>query len=290
MEISPDGITIYGDSGNWKADAVVGSFGLDSTMADVFERRTSYRRPAALQTVVTRIHPGPRRVIASLLSDRIYAYLPPIRNIEFGALVPKGDHVSVVVAGKEVTAGDMDRFLELPEVARVLPPNSSPESYFKGSFPLGAAANIYGDRYVVVGDAAGLVRPFKGKGINSALLTGRLAANTMMEKGISKGALKHFYDACSNFTSDVMYGRLMRFLAMTSANHFSIDRVVALAKRDPAVRQALFDCISGHRPFREIVRGNLNLPFVARVLKAVLIEGLLDRAGRRRAGEGHCTG
>ncbi len=290
LEISRDGITIYGDSGNWQADAVVGSFGLDSAMADVFERRTSYRRPAALQTVVTRIHPGPRRVIASLLSNRIYTYLPPIKSIEFGALVPKGDHISVVVAGREVKAGDMDRFLELPEVARVLPAGARPESYFKGSFPLGSASNIYGDRYAIVGDAAGLVRPFKGKGINSALLTGRLAANTMLDKGISERALKLFYEACSDFTADVVYGRLMRFLAMASANYFSMDRIVALAKRDPAVRRALFDCVSGHRPFREIVHGNLNLPFVTRVLKTVFVEGLLDRVRRKRLKQGGRTG
>ncbi|UCF79604.1 MAG: hypothetical protein JSW03_05005 [Candidatus Eiseniibacteriota bacterium] len=283
MEVSQEGVIVYSDSGNCEADAVIGAFGLDDAMADVFERRTSYRPPAALRTVVTKIHPREQRIADALLSDRIYTYLPRIRNIEFGALVPKGDHVSVVVAGKEVTARDMDLFLQLPEVSRVLPSDVSHGSYYKGSFPLGAAANIYGDRYAVVGDAAGLVRPFKGKGINSALLTGRFVANTMLEKGVSERALKHFYDACSDFTADVWYGRLMRFLATATANYFSVDRVIALAKRDPAVKRALFDCVSGHRPFREIVRRNLNLPFVARVLKTIAVEGSLDRIARRRA-------
>ncbi|KPJ59556.1 MAG: hypothetical protein AMJ46_10580 [Latescibacteria bacterium DG_63] len=280
VETSSEGVTVCSDSGNWKVDAVIGAFGLDGSTADVFERRTSYRRPAAIQTVVTRIHPGQGGIIDSLLSNRIYAYLPRIKSIEFGALVPKGDHISVVVAGKYATDVDMDRFLELPEVARIIPSGCSAESYFKGSFPLGSAASIYGDRYAIVGDAAGLVRPFKGKGINSALLTGMLAANTMIDKGTSEKALGHFYRACSDFTADVMYGKLMRFLAITTANHFSVDKIVSLAKRDAAVRRALFDCVSGHRPFREIVRGNLTLPFVARVLKAVLVEGLFDRFAR----------
>jgi flavin-dependent dehydrogenase len=290
LEFSSDGLMIYSDSGNWKADAVIGAFGLDSAAADAFERRTPYRRPAALQTVVTRMHPGSPRVIDSLLSGRIYAYLPPVKNVEFGALVPKGDHISIVVAGKDVTAKDMDSFLRLPEVARMLPAGRSAESYFKGSFPLGSAARIYGDRYAIVGDAAGLVRPFKGKGINSALLTGRYAAGTMIEKGTSERALRHFYRACGDFTSDVAYGRLMRFLAITTANHFSVGRIIALAKRSPAVRRALFDCVSGHRPFRDIVRDNLSPSFTARVLKTLLLEGLLDRVTGKRTLEERRTG
>lgn len=282
IEVSRDYVMVYSDSGNWRVDAVIGAFGLDRAASDVFRKRTAYRPPDPIETVVTKIHPAGMDRISDLLSDRIYVYLPSIRRIEFGALVPKGNHISVVIAGKDVRSVDMDDFLGLPEVKTRLPQGCSASGYFKGSFPLGLAKGIYGDRYVVVGDAAGLVRPFKGKGVNTALLTGKLAASTMLEKGVSARSLRSFYEGCAEFKADVLYGRFMRFLAVFTSNHLSMDRVIALAKRRPDVRQALFDCVSGSRSFKDIVRGNLNLPFVAQVLRATLIGGPGYRAGKNR--------
>ncbi len=280
IEISSESAMVYSESGSSRVDAVIGAFGLDHSAADVFARRTFYRPPEAIETVVTKIHPAGLDRVHDLLSDRIYVYLPSITRIEFGALIPKGNHISIVVAGKQVRSADMDEFLARPEVVRMLPRDRPASGYYKGSFPLGLASGIYGDRYVVVGDAAGLVRPFKGKGINTALLTGRLAAVTMLEKGVSARALRSFYDGCAEFKADVLYGRFMRFLAVFTSNHLSMDRVIALAKRSPDVKQALFDCVSGSRPFKDIVRRNLNAPFVARVLKATLIEGWAHRPRR----------
>lgn len=280
IELSPDSVMVYSDSGNWRVDAVIGAFGLDYAAARVFAKRTAYRPPVPIETVVTKIHPAGLDRVTDLLSDRIYVYLPSVRRIEFGALVPKGNHISIVVAGKDVRSVDMDAFLALPEVAKMLPPGCAASGYYKGSFPLGLASGIYGDRYVVVGDAAGLVRPFKGKGINTALLTGRLAALTMLEKGVSAAALKSFYDGCADLKADVAYGRFVRLLATFTSNHLSMHRVISLAKRRPDVKQALFDCVSGSRPFKDIVKRNLNLPFVAQVLNATLVHGWAHRTRR----------
>ena len=60
--------------------------------------------------------------------------------------------------------------------------------YFKGRFPRSLAHNYYGDRYVMIGDAAGLVRAFKGKGVTTAVMTGIRAAETILNHGISHQA------------------------------------------------------------------------------------------------------
>ena len=91
----------------------------------------------------------------------------------------------------------MNRFLELPAVRSILPvsralplPNSPLRAdvfgYFMGRFPISVADGLCGDRYVVVGDAAGLMRPFKGKGVNSAWISGVAAARAMVKEGIPK--------------------------------------------------------------------------------------------------------
>jgi len=55
---------------------------------------------------------------------------------------------------------------------------------------------------LLVGDAAGMVRPFKGKSVNSGFLTGIRAANTIMKVGISQKAFEAYYRSCRDVTYD----------------------------------------------------------------------------------------
>src|SRR5450756_2932734 len=83
--------------------------------------------------------------------------------------------------------------------------------FFKGRFPNSLAGRYYGDRYVMVGDAAGLVRAFKGKGVTSAVQTGIRAAETILRTGISCHAFaSDFAVANHDITGDLIYGRGMR--------------------------------------------------------------------------------
>jgi len=193
LELQPDGVIIYCDSESLKAHVVVGAFGLEPTMGVAFFNRAGYQAPPCLETVVTKIHPSGLDPIPGLLGDNIHVFLPPFRPVEFGALVPKGNHIAIIIAGRRMTTQDMQVFLELPQIRELLPDHYEVEDYFKGSFPIGPAKRSFGDRYVIIGDAAGLVRPFKGKGIYSAILTGIRAARTILEGGLSREAFEGFY-------------------------------------------------------------------------------------------------
>ena len=67
----------------------------------------------------------------------------------------------------------MDDFLLMPQVTKVLPSNFAMQRhelfYSRWQFPTSPAKNLFGDRYVTVGDAAGIIRAFKGKGVNNCL-------------------------------------------------------------------------------------------------------------------------
>ena len=57
-----------------------------------------------------------------------------------------------------------------------------------GSAPLpmgGAVSNVAGPNWVLIGDAAGLINPLNGEGIDYALETGRLAAEHLVTRGAS---------------------------------------------------------------------------------------------------------
>lgn len=217
----------------------------------------------------------------------IHAYLPAWPQVEFGAITPKNNHLTINVAGARVDANWMDRFLAWEPVRSVLPPvdrhcptNPKDLRYFKGRFPVSIARDFYGDRYVVVGDAAGLVRAFKGKGINSACLSGLWAAESMLTHGISRAAFAEGYArACAETITDLPYGRAVRLLAIIGATLHLLDPLIVVARHEPILRTALFDAVSGHRPYRAII-GELLRPAIAIPLAARLSLSWMQTFGR----------
>ncbi|MEK6717849.1 MAG: hypothetical protein AABZ16_10205, partial [candidate division NC10 bacterium] len=218
--------------------------------------RKGYRLPPFLETVVTKVHPGGLEPVPALLGDRIHAFLPRLPAIEFGALIPKGNHITIIIAGRRVSVPDMQAFLDLPQVRRLLPSDRAIEHHFKGAFPVGPARRPFGNRYVTIGDAAGLVRPFKGKGITSAALTGIRAARTILDLGISEEAFHQYYASCDDITRDLWYGRAIRHLARITSKRLSLDPILQQARRDPTLRRALYLCVSAQDTYRNIVRGS----------------------------------
>jgi flavin-dependent dehydrogenase len=276
IEFHPEDIVIYSESGCYSADVVVGAFGLDSTLRSALRRRTSYVPPSYLETVVTRIHPEDPAFLERF-EGNIYAHLPPIRGIEFGALVPKGNHITIVVAGRRVDIKILKRFLELPAVKDMLPSFYQVTEVYKGAFPNGPARGFFGDRFVLVGDSAGLIRPFKGKGINSAVITGKIAGETIVRDGISIGAFQKFQDRCSDLIGDLWYGRLVRFLVVFLSTSLSLDPIIDYARSDATLRQALFNSVSGRDTYKNIVRSCLRprilVGIVASYLRALVSSG-----------------
>jgi flavin-dependent dehydrogenase len=259
LEFHGDRVLIYTESAPLEADVVVGAFGLDEGTAAIFERAVGYRSPPALSSVVTKYHPGEAGMVE--FGRRIHAFLPPTPGIEFGAITPKGNHLTINIAGAAVDASLMDAFLMDPDVRKVLPclenagrfdPNDL--RYFKGRFPRGLAQNFTGDRFVMVGDAAGLVRAFKGKGVNSAIQTGVRAAQTILHAGISARAFQTYLTANLDIIHDLPYGQIMRRLTILAARSGLMDSVLRAAEKDTRLYQALFNAVSAYRPYQEVFR------------------------------------
>jgi flavin-dependent dehydrogenase len=288
LEFHSDRVIVYSESGNSEADVVVGAFGSDDGTAVVFERATAYRPPRFLNTIVTKIHPRPEWM--SAFGNCIHAFLPSMPTIEFGGVTPKGNHLTINIAGEKVDASSMDGFLRSRAVQAILPCLDDAQSekdlaFFKGRFPIAQARAFSGDRYVIVGDAAGLVRPFKGKGVNSALLTGMWAAQTIMTTGISARAFRAYHRACRDITDDLPYGTAMRALAIGLSKGHLLDIVIRLAAHDARLRRALFDAVSAHQTYRAIVHNLLDARWIARMV--LLLAALAIRSerfiGRREA-------
>jgi len=269
IEFHPEDVVIYSESGSYSADVMVGAFGLDSTLRAALRRRTRYIPPSYLETVVTKVHPEDPAFL-DRFEGTIHAHLPPISGVEFGALVPKGDHITIVVAGRRVDIKILKRFMKLPAVEAMLPANYSVTAAYKGTFPNGPARGFFGDRFVLIGDSAGLIRPFKGKGINSAVITGKIAAETIVHVGISEEAFRRFEERCRDLIGDLWYGRFVRWLVVTLSTSLTLDPIIDYARRNPTLRQALFNSVSGHDTYKHIVRSCLKPRILLGILGSYL--------------------
>lgn len=274
LEFHDDRAVVYTDSAPIEADVIVGAFGMDEGSSAMFDRMTSYRPPRALSSIVTKYHPTPEAMTA--FGTGIHAFLPANPKIEFGGVTPKGNHLTINIAGSSVDTDIMKSFLALPEVREVLPglesgniTNPLDFQFYKGRFPCSEAHGYYGDRYVLVGDAAGLVRAFKGKGITSAVITGIRAAETILQHGISEQAFfNHYCSLNRDITQDLPYGQAMRYFTIFLARYHLLDPVIRAAKSSPQLQSALFDAVSAHASYRHVIKQSLQLKIILAVLRA----------------------
>ncbi|KMP12173.1 hypothetical protein UZ36_01755 [Candidatus Nitromaritima sp. SCGC AAA799-C22] len=268
IEINHEDVMIYSEGENCKASAVVGAFGLDDGTCRIFEHGTRYRQPDFLNTIITQLKPGEE--FLAQLGSTIHAFLLSHKGFEFGAVTPKQDHMAINIAGRNVSSKVMLEFLRSGPVQRFLPPHKrreKPLNYFKGKFPISPARNLFGDRYVTIGDAAGLIRPFKGKGINSACITGIYAARSIVNHGVSRQAFaENFYRDCREMTGDVLYGRGVRIFTNLCARFKFMDHLLAVAAQDPVFMEAMFDSVSGHKPYKEILLNTISISLAVRMV------------------------
>ncbi len=274
IETCSKGVILYAENGTIEADVVVGAFGLDPGTAAIFRDWTGYQRPRVLETIVTNIF-APQQWL-DRLEDEILAFLPRIPRVAFGAITPKRTHLTVNIAGTGVKAEDMKSFLSLPEVRKWLPEGYKTDGIesrcYKGCFPNQPAPLFFADRFVAVGDAAGLVRPFKGKGITSACMTGIAAAKVMLDYGISKKAFFLYRNECDQIISDRRYGWLVQRLAAALRRIGSVDILLDLADDDPVLRRSLFLSISGEDSYRRILRDGYATSRLVRILMKIVRE------------------
>ncbi len=263
-------LVVSSGGGRILADVVVGAFGLNSFALRLFETYLpGYHRPQATRSILTDIPMEPT-VIDQVFEDAVYALLvDSLPRIEFAAITPKRDHVTINVVGKEIAGEDMDAFLNLPWTRKLVPNGTDPQPRFLNSFPSSPARHIYGDRFVSIGNTSGLLRPLKGKGINTSLITGIEAARTMMKVGISRQAFDDFSVRCHALAEEYRYGIVLRSLYNLSLRLGALDAVVDLARREPILYQAFHDMVSGEGSYQAIIKRSARPGLVAKILWAI---------------------
>ncbi len=122
---------------------------------------------------------------------------------------------------------------------------------------------------LLVGDAAGLVRAFKGKGVTTAVITGIRAAETILQHGISEWAFQdHYYSMNKDIIQDLPYGQAMRYFTIFLSRFRLLDPVLRAAKQNPLLQSALFDAVSLMHPIAQVIQQSLRLNIILAVLRS----------------------
>lgn len=195
------------------AAALVGADGAGSTVARQMGSFTPHDRVSCIGAVITQRPGAESRNVSVFLGDDIAPEW-------FGWSIPNGDGTARVGIGAPVPLKRAPQVLLRDMFARFPDEFDGTQvlQYSGGVIPLYRPTRIYGDRVVLVGDAARHVKPFSGGGIRTAILGAKLAARTLNEAfaldDLSANVLKAYQDRCAvELDHEFMLQREVRSLA-----------------------------------------------------------------------------
>jgi flavin-dependent dehydrogenase len=277
MEEGRPVLTLRG-GGKERYDLLAVAVGVNSPTLQAFEAvGIGYTRPATTKTVIREYHLG-RDVINRTVGSSMHVFLLTIPRLEFAALIPKGDYVTLCLLGKNIDNELVQAFLDAPEVRRCFPPDWKPDVKSCQCMPrinVRGPARPYADRVLFVGDC-GVTRLYKD-GIGAAYRTAKAAARTVVFEGISADALhRHYGPVCRTIAADNVMGGLA-FVFTRVVRHMSIARRAILRMtvaeqlrpgRDRRMSGILWDMFSGSAPYKDIFLRMLRPACVAGVAYA----------------------
>ena len=291
----PRGTSSDGSSATYDLLAVAA--GVNSQATQLFGKvAPKYHSPKTLKTFICEFKLSPE-ALEKHIGPSMHVFLLDIPRLEFAALIPKGEFLTLCLLGDDVDNGLINTFLNAPEVKACFPDRTVPSPVCH-CFPrvnVEAAPQLFGDRIVWIGDS-GVARLYKD-GIGSAYRVAKAAAKTVVHHGIAEEDFRrHFLPTCKRIDNDNSIAKLIfavsgliqkiRFLRR------GVLRMTANEQRRQAARRhmstVLWDLFTGSAPYTEVLSRSFHPEFPA-MLCWNLIAGNLAR-GRRNGSEEHLHG
>lgn len=256
-------------------DLLVVATGVNSASLKLFEGASlAYKPPRSTKTYICELYLG-RETIQRYLGSSMHVFLLNIPRLEFAALIPKGDFVTLCLLGEDIDKEMVEAFLGAGEVRQCLPPGwESPEDFCHCSPKLSiqGATHAFADRMVFIGDC-GVTRLYKD-GIGAAYRTAKAAAKTALFEGISAEDFRqHFWPACQYISTDNRIGKLIfavtRQIQQRRFLRRGVLRMVSREQRQEGGRRqmsmVLWDTFTGSAPYRQVFLRTLHPSFLGRL-------------------------
>ena len=264
-------------------DLVVGAVGVNAASLKLFENLGfRFREPRTAKTYIAEICLG-RDKVHEYLGNAMHVFLMDIPHLEFAALIPKGDYVTVCMLGDPIDKELANRFMTSPDVQQCLPVAWDAKAADCRCLPrinMGGARRYFTDRVVLVGDC-GVSRLYKD-GIGAAYRTAKACAVTAVFRGVSEADFAaHFRKTCRRLEWDNRIGktiflgsiffRKLRFLRRAMLH--MIEREQNSPSERRAMSTVMWNTFTGSASYRDIMIRSLMpdfvFPFAFESLKAL---------------------
>ncbi len=260
-------------------DLLVVATGVNTPTLKLFEELPiRYTPPRTTKTYISEFYLG-EETVGKYLGSSMHVFLLHIPRIEFAALVPKGDYITLCLLGRDIDDTLVRTFLAAPEVRSCLPPGWDLPATFCHCGPkinVGTAARPFADRMVFIGDS-GTSRLFKD-GIGAAYRTAKAAATTAVFEGVSSEDFKrHYWPVCRKLEWDNRIGKLIftitRQVQRNAHDRRGILRMVSKEQengRFPHMSAVLWDTFTGSASYNDIFLRSLHPRFLGNLAWEVI--------------------
>jgi flavin-dependent dehydrogenase len=266
-------------------DLLVGAVGVNSPALKLFENTgVPYRPPAISKTYICEFCFG-RDLIRREMGYSMHVFLLNIPRLEFAALIPKGDYVTLCMLGNNLDKEMVAQFINSREVRQCLPPNWEPPLDFCHCSPkiaVSSAAQLFADRLVFIGDC-GVTRLYKD-GIGAAYRTAKAAARTVAFHGFSKESFqKHYSPVCRKISRDNALGRfvfavtrqIQRYQFLRRGLWRMVSKEQSVSGLPPRMSTVLWDTFTGSAPYGSVLLRTLSPAFFGRFLWEATLGNLM---------------
>jgi len=279
-----------GAGGNY--DLLVIATGLNTALLPIMENSfAGYRRPRPLRTFIAEFRLG-RALIEATLGTSMHVFLLDLPGLQFAALIPKGDYMTLCMLGDPVDEEMINAFLNSEEVRDCFPDRRVPDNVCQclANINVKPAHRPYGDGIVFIGDS-GVARLYKD-GIGSAYRTAKAAAMTCALRGITEPDFRTGYrPALRSLERDNAIGQLIfavcHLIQKLRFTRRAVLRMVQLEQsiegRRPLMSSVLWDVFTGSAPYTSVLMRTLHPAFLAGLAWNLLVANLpgANRDARR---------
>ncbi len=268
-------------------DLLVIATGVNSASQRLFqELDLEYQPPQTTKTYIREFYLG-EETISKVFGSSMHVFLLDMPRLEFAAIIPKGDYVSLCMLGEDIDKELVQSFLEAPEVRGCFPPDMPVESFSCQCSPrinVRGAVKPFADRVVFIGDI-GVTRLYKD-GIGAAYRTAKAAATTAVFQGISAADFeRHYWPSCQVIETDNTIGKAVflvtRLIQKLRISRRAVLRMTIAEQHNKNSRQqmstVLWDMFTGSAPYREIFLRTLHPSFLLRLF-GNLAASIINRA------------
>jgi flavin-dependent dehydrogenase len=251
--------------------------GVNTATLKLFEGLNfGFKPPGTTKCLVREYYLG-EELVGEYIGSALHAFLLNLPGLEFAAIIPKGEYVTLSLLGDDVDQALLEAFISHPAVKGCLPPDfplDQPACWCAPRINIQGSTPPFADRIVFVGDA-GVTRLYKD-GIGAAYRNAKAAAATALFQGISaRDFERHYWPACRRTEADNRIGKaifaLARQLPKQGFARRTILRMVADEQRvragnDGGMSLVLWDMFTGSAAYKEILLQTLHPGFWGRFL------------------------